>query len=319
MKTALITGVSGQDGAYLAKFLLEKGYRVVGTVRSYRCADTNNFDYLGITNQIIIDELDLLDIVNILQILQKYNPDELYNLAAQSSVGLSFNQPIGTFTFNTASVNNLLETIRLFNPDLKFYQASSSEMFGHVERLPITCNTPMSPSSPYAISKLASYHMTLIYRNAYNLFVCNGILFNHESVLRSNNFFIKKIIKESLNIKYGIQKKLMVGNLNIKRDFGYAPKYVEAMWLMMQQDVPDDFIICSGKSILLKDIVDYIFDKLGLNKDLIVVDKTLFRPNEVNDIYGDNSKAQKILNWNYDYSFFEIIDFIIKEEEKNYG
>ncbi len=319
MKTALITGITGQDGSYLAKFLLDKGYRVIGTVRSYRCADTTNFDYLGITDEIIIDELDLQDMTNVMRILQKYKPDELYNLAAQSSVGLSFNQPIGTFSFNTTSVNNLLEAIRLFNTDLKLYQASSSEMFGYVKNLPMTLDTPMQPTSPYAVSKLASHYMVAIYRDAYSLFICSGILFNHESMLRSDNFFIKKIIKESLNIKYGFQRKLTVGNLNVKRDFGYAPKYIEAMWLMLQQKVPNDFIICSGRSILLQDIVDYIFKKLELSKDLIVVDKNLFRPNEVYEIYGDNSKAKEILGWNYDYSFFDILDILLKEEEKTYA
>jgi len=318
MKTALITGVSGQDGAYLAKLLLEKNYIVVGTVRSYRCLNTKKFEFLSITDQLVLEELDLLDMANVMRVLQKYNPDEIYNLAAQSSVGLSFSQPIGTFTFNTSSVNNLLEAIRLFDPKIKLYQASSSEMFGHVKELPISLDTPMNPISPYAVSKMASHYMVTTYRDAYKLFICSGILFNHESVLRSENFFIKKIIRESLNIKYGKQKKLKVGNLDLKRDFGYAPKYVEAMWLMMQKEVPEDFIICSGKSVLLQDIVDYIFEKLSLDKKLIIIDKSLLRPNETYEIVGDNSKAIKELNWKYDYSFFEIIDILLHEEELNY-
>jgi GDPmannose 4,6-dehydratase len=206
LKTALITGVSGQDGAYLASFLIKKGYQVIGTVRSYRSINTRSLDLIKITDKIILEELDLLDMANVISILNKYNPDEVYNLAAQSSVGLSFAQPLGTFSFNTISVNNLLEAIRLFHPKLKLYQASSSEMFGHVLKLPIDMDTPMKPASPYGVSKMASHFMISTYRNAYNLFICSGILFNHESILRSKIFFIKKVIIESLNIKYGSRK-----------------------------------------------------------------------------------------------------------------
>lgn len=317
MKTALITGITGQDGSYLAKLLIEKGYKVVGTVRGYRCANKNNFIYLGIEDNVIIEELDLLDMANIIRLIQKYKPKEIYNLAAQSSVGLSFEQPIGTFSFNTLSVNNLLESIRLFAPHTKLYQASSSEMYGRVKNMPITMETPMHPISPYGVSKMASFFMTTTYRESYNLFVSNGVLFNHESFLRSNNFFIKKVIRDSIAIKNKKLQHLKVGNLNVKRDFGYAPKYVEAMWKMMQLDKPDDFMICSGKSILLRDIVEYIFDKFNLDKNLIIEDKRLFRPNEIEDIYGDNSKAKEILNWDYEYSFFDVLDILIEEEMKN--
>ena len=314
MKTAIITGISGQDGAYLAKLLLQKDYRVIGTVRSYRCANTKNFEYLGIQNEIIIEELDLLDMANVIRIIQKYSPDEIYNLAAQSSVGLSFEQPLGTFSFNTTSVNNLLESIRLFNPSTKLYQASSSEMYGRVKSMPITLETPMHPISPYGVSKMASYFMITTYRESYNLFVCNGVLFNHESFLRSNNFFVKKVIKDAISIQNGKLLSLKVGNLDVKRDFGYAPAYVEAMWKILQNKIADDFIICSGVSIKLRDIVEYIFDKLNLDKKLIIVDKTLFRPNDINEIYGDNSKAKNILNWDYELSFFKILDKLIDEE-----
>lgn len=316
MKVALITGVTGQDGSYLSKLLLEKDYKVIGTVRSSRCTNRANFRYLGIDDDIIIEELDLLDMANIIRLIQKYEPDEIYNLAAQSSVGLSFEQPIGTFSFNTVSVNNLLEAIRLFSPKTKLYQASSSEMYGRVNNMPITLETAMHPISPYGISKMASYFMVKTYRESYNLYVLNGVLFNHESYLRSNNFFVKKIIRDSIAIKNKKLQYLKVGNLNVKRDFGYAPKYVEAMWKMIQLDKPDDFIICSGKSILLKDIVEYVFDKLSLDKNLIIEDKSFFRPNEIEEIYGDNSKARKILNWDYQYSFFEVLDILIDEEMK---
>ncbi len=317
MKTAIITGISGQDGPYLAKLLLEKGYKVIGTVRSYRCANSKNFEYLGIEKEVMLEELDLLDMANVIRIIQKHKPDEIYNLAAQSSVGLSFEQPLGTFSFNTTSVNNLLESIRLFSPLTKLYQASSSEMYGRVKTMPIGLETPMHPISPYGVSKMASYFMITTYRESYNLFVCNGVLFNHESYLRSNNFFVKKVIRDSIAIRNGKLDKLIVGNLNVKRDFGYGPKYVEAMWKILQSDKADDFIICCGKSILLKDIVEYVFEKLGLDKNLIVENRDFFRPNEIEEIYGDNSKAKKDLNWEYDFSFFDVLDILIDEEIKN--
>lgn len=319
MKTALITGITGQDGTYLAKLLLEKNYKVIGTVRSNRCMNIKNFKYLGIEKDIIIEELDLLDMANIIRIIQKYKPTEIYNLAAQSSVGLSYSQPIGTFSFNTISVNNILESIRLFSPSTKLYQASSSEMYGRVDSMPIQIETPMHPISPYGVSKMAAYFMVTTYRESYDIYASNGILFNHESFLRSGNFFIKKVIRDSIAIKNKTLKELRVGNLNVKRDFGYAPKYVEVMWKMMQLDKPDDFIICSGKSVLLKDIVEYIFNKMNLNKKLIVVDESLFRPNEIKDIYGDNSKAKNILDWEYQDSFFDVLDILIDEESNNIG
>lgn len=317
MKVAIITGISGQDGPFLAKLLLEKGYKVVGTVRSYRCANTKNFEYLNIDKKIVLEELDLLDMANVIRIIQKYSPSEIYNLAAQSSVGLSFEQPIGTFSFNTTSVNNLLESIRLFSPLTKLYQASSSEMYGSVKNMPITLETPMHPISPYGVSKMASYFMLTTYRESYGLFLANGVLFNHESFLRSNNFFVKKVIRDSIAIKNGKLDNLVVGNLNVKRDFGYAPAYVEAMWEILQADYPDDFIICSGVSIRLRDIVEYVFGKLDLDKGLIVENKNFFRPNEIDEIYGDNSKAKEVLNWKYELSFFDVLDILIDEEIKN--
>lgn len=313
VKTAIITGVSGQDGAYLAELLLKKNYVVIGTLRGYRNINYKNFEYLGIQDRIKFDELDLLDITNIIRIFQKYKPDEIYNLAAQSSVGLSYEQPIGTFEFNTSSVNNLLETIRLISPDTKMYQASSSEMYG-ATYMPINLHTPMHPTSPYGISKASSYLMTKVYRESYGVFVSNGILFNHESFLRSDNFFIKKVIRSAISIKRGLSNVLKIGNIDIKRDFGFAPRYVEAMWQMMQLNTPDDFIICSGVSIKLRDIIEYVFDKIGISKNMIVEDKNLFRPNEIYDIYGDNSKAKEVLNWEYNYSFYDILDILIDEE-----
>jgi GDPmannose 4,6-dehydratase len=313
-KTALITGITGQDGAYLAKFLLEKGYKVVGTVRSYATKSKYNFTYLGIKNDIIFEEVDLSDITNIFFLLKNYEFDEIYNLAAQSAVGLSFAQPIGTFSFNTISVCNLLEGIRLFSPKTKFYQASSSEMYGEVDNMPIDLNTPMHPISPYGVSKMAAYFLSTTYRESYNLFIANGVLFNHESHLRGDNFFVKKVIKSAIAIKRGHLGELRVGNLNVKRDFGYAPKYVEVMWRILQTEAPDDFIICSGQSLKLRSIVEYVFDYFRIDKKLIIEDEKLFRPNEIYNIYGDNSKAKKHLNWTYDYDFYDVLNIIIEEE-----
>lgn len=317
MKTAIITGISGQDGPYLAKLLLEKNYKVVGTVRSYRYSNNKNFEYLGIEKDLLLEELDLLDMANVINIIQKHKPDEIYNLAAQSSVWLSFEQPLGTFSFNTVSVNHLLECIRLFSPQTKLYQASSSEMYGRVDMMPITLETPMHPISPYGVSKMASYFMVTTYRESYDLFACNGVLFNHESYFRSNNFFVKKVILGAMDIRDGIMKKLLVGDLDIERDFGYAPQYVETMWRMLQIEKADDFVVCSGEPILLRHIVEYIFSKFNIDKDLIVEDQKLFRPNEIKRIYGDNSKAKQYLNWEYNYSFFEVIDILIEEIEKS--
>lgn len=317
MRTAIITGITGQDGAYLSRLLLSKGYTVVGLTRGYNEENLNKLRYLQAADRVIIEECDLLDISSIMRNILKYQPDEIYNLAAQSSVGLSFSQPIGTISFNTMSVLNLLEVIRTVKPDIKFYQASSSEMYGLVNRLPITEQSVLHPLSPYAISK-ASAHWTVInYRESYNLFACCGIFFNHESFLRSKDFFIKKVITGALKIREKRQDVLKVGNIDIKRDFGYSPKYVEAMYMMIQQDSPQDFIICSGESVSLREIVYYVFDKFGLDRNKVVVDNSLCRPNEIQDIYGDNSKAKEILNWNYDMNFFEVLDILIDEEKKN--
>lgn len=314
MKTALITGITGQDGAYLAEFLVKKGYTVIGTTRSYTATSYNNLKYLNIADEVAIVEADLTDVFSIIKILNKYNLDEIYNLAAQSSVSLSFEQPIGTLQFNITSVLNLLEAIRIVNLKIKFYQASSSEMYGKASSLPITEQTPLYPLSPYAISKATSYWTVINYRESYGLFACNGILFNHESYLRSNNFFIKKVIRESLAISRGKQDLLKVGNINIKRDFGYTPNYVEAMWLLMQHPVAEDIAICSGKSILLKDIIHYIFDKLDIDYSKLILEKNLFRPVDIEDIYGDNAKAKNIIGWNYDLDFYKVLDLIIEEE-----
>lgn len=314
MKLAIISGVSGQDGAYLTKFLLDNKYKVIGLTRSSSHIAATKFRYLGIYDSVNIEECDLLDLSSVIRVIEKYQPNEFYNLAAQSSVASSFLQPIGTINFNIHSVLNILEAIRLFSPSTRYYQASSSEMFGHVSNLPITEETVLNPVSPYGISKASGHWIVRNYRDSYGVFASSGILFNHESFLRENNFFIKKVIQSAINIKNGKQKFLSVGNINIKRDFGYAPEYVKAMHLMVQQEFPDDYIICSGKSIALNDIIRYVFDVLEISIDKVVVDKKLFRPSEIFDIYGSNEKAQSVLNWNYNLSFFEVLDKLIKEE-----
>jgi GDPmannose 4,6-dehydratase len=314
MKTAIVTGITGQDGAYLAELLSKKNYTVVGITRSYNNSNLSKLQYLGIESKVILEECDLTDIPSIIRILRKYNPSEIYNLAAQSSVGLSFEQPIGTITFNTISVLNLLESIRIVDKRIKFYQASSSEMYGKVQNLPITESTALHPLSPYAISKASAYWSVVNYRESYGLFACNGILFNHESILRSDNFFVKKVILGSIRISRGIQHELRVGNIEIKRDFGYAPEYVKVMWLMLQIGAPNDYLICSGKSVSLKEIIFFLFDKLKINKNCLVIDPTLYRPTDIEDIYGDNTKAKKVLSWHYDISFFDVLDLMVEKE-----
>ena len=318
MKTAIITGITGQDGAYLSKLLLGKGYEVIGLIRSYNYSNLEKLSYLGIKDKVILEECDLLDISSILKKITKYKVNEIYNLAAQSSVQLSYSQPIGTIRFNTMSVLNLLESIKNTNKNIKFYQASSSEMFGKVEKLPITENTVIHPLSPYAISKASAHWAVVNYRESYGLFCCCGILFNHESYCRSENFFIKKVIRESLNIQQGKQNVLRVGNIDVKRDLGYAPNYVKAMWLMMQHKKAENFVICSGKSISLRDIVYYIFDRLNIERDKLIIDKKLYRPADIEDIYGDNLKAKQTLKWEYNIDFFDILDILIEEEEQNH-
>ncbi|HKG08684.1 MAG TPA: GDP-mannose 4,6-dehydratase [Pedobacter sp.] len=318
VKTAIITGITGQDGAYLAALLNEKGYRVIGLVRSYHTINTKGLKYLGIDEQIELVECDLADLSQVLATIKHYDPLEIYNLAAQSSVSLSFKQPIGTIQYNVVSVLNMLEAIRMINPLIKFYQASSSEVFGDSE-LPIKETTYINPISPYSISKASAHWITKNYRDSYGLFSCSGFLFNHESYLRSDNFFVKKVILQSIKIKKGLAKTLEVGNIDIKRDFGWAPKYVEAMYLMLQQDSPEDFLICSNQSVTLRSVIEYVFNYLGVGMECLIIDEKLFRPTEILDIYGDNTKAREKLGWTYDTSFFDVLKILIDEELANEG
>ena len=312
-KTALITGITGQDGAYLSRLLLSKGYEVIGLVRSNSLTNKNGLIRLGILENVTLLECDLIDLSQLIQIISTYKPVEIYNLAAQSSVSLSFAQPIGTFSFNTMSVFNLLEAIKLVDKRIKLYHASSSEMYGKVEKLPIVENTVFHPVSPYATSKAAAHWTCINYRESFGLFVSCGILFNHESMLRTNQFFVKKVITEANMIKEGTLDKMFVGNIDIKRDFGYAPLYVEAMYAMLQHDKPDDFVICSGISISLREVIEYIFERVGISLSAYEVDQKLYRPNDIPEIYGDSSKAKKVLGWHYEITPYELLDKLIEE------
>lgn len=318
-KTAIITGVTGQDGAYLSRLLLQKNYRIIGLIRSTYGSNLYRLRYLGLNNSIELVECDLQDLSQVIKIISIYQPDEIYNLAAQSSVSLSFQQPIGTIQFNISSVLNILEAIRLIKPSIRFYQASTSEMYGKIERMPIDEESKFHPLSPYAISKVSAHHISINYRESYHVYASCGILFNHESYLRGDNFFIKKLLRGALEIAKGKKDCLEFGNLQIKRDFGWSEKYVEAMWLMLQYPNPEDFVVCSGKSILLSDIVHYVFEKLHISKDKIVINPSLFRPTEIEDIYGNNEKIKKLLQWQYDMDFFAVLDKLVEEEKKNYA
>jgi len=310
---------NNQDGAYLANFLLNRGYDIIGLTRNNSKINIKSLKYLGIYNKINFIKIELSNLSNIIKIIEKNKIDEIYNLAAQSSVGFSFNQPMETLEFNIISTAKLLEAIRITNPKIKFYQASSSEMFGNVkkENLPINENFPFYPISPYGVSKVASHWITVNYREAYKLFAVCGISFNHESVLRNKNFVTKKVINTAVKINLGLADELRLGNMKIYRDWGYAPKYVEAMWLMLQQNNPDDYIISSGEVHSLEEFVTKVFEKLNLNVNKFVkIDENLYRPNDLEINYGDNSRVKNRLNWNYDMSFDQLINKLVEDEIK---
>lgn len=315
MKKALITGVTGQDGAFLAKFLLDKNYKVYGT---YRRVSTPNFwrlQYLEIFDKINLIPVELNDPSSVSEAIKISDPDEIYNLAAQSFVGASFEQPIGTGVITGLSVTGILEAIRQINPNIKFYQASTSELFGKVATRPQNENTPFSPLSPYAAAKLYGYWITKIYREGYNLFACNGILFNHESPLRGLEFVTRKISNGVAKIALGIEKYLYLGNLKAERDWGYAQDYVEAMWLMLQQDKPDDYVIATNESHSVKEFVELAFEIVGLDYQKHVrIDKRFFRPLDVEFLQGDYSKAKENLSWEPKVRFNELVKIMIEKD-----
>ncbi len=318
MKTALITGITGQDGAYLAKFLLSKGYKVYGT---YRRASTRNFwrlHYLGVKGQIELLPMDLLDQTSIIMALKKAEPDEVYNLAAQSFVGESFDEAIATGEISGLGVVRMLDSIRIVNPRIKFYQASTSEMFGNVPP-PQNEETAMKPDSPYAAAKLYGHWVTKNYRVGYNLFTCTGILFNHESPIRGIDFVTKKISDGVARVKMGYINSIPLGNLEARRDWGFAGDYVEAMWMMMQNDVPDDYVVATGESHSVRDFCREAFAYVGLNfEDHITVDKKFMRPRDVMHLEGDASKARRELGWQPRTTFRELVHLMVDADIEKY-
>jgi GDPmannose 4,6-dehydratase len=315
MKKALITGITGQDGAYLAQFLLSKGYAVTGVLSEGYQHSMSRLKYLGIADCVGLRTCSLMDVESVKELVKEIRPCEIYNLAAISSVGLSFEKPDLTMRYNCLSVVAILEAVRRLDTESKVYQASSSEMFGNVPVLPVREDTLLNPISPYAVSKVAGHLLVKNYRLAYNMFCCSGILFNHESVLRPANFVTKKILSSAVRISLGSNEKLKLGNVNIKRDWGYAPKYVQGMWLTLQQSKADDYVIASGQAHSLQEFVELAFAQVGLPwKNHVEYDKSLYRPSDINVTLGDAGKAKRELRWEYNMPFSELVSVLVKEE-----
>ncbi len=315
MKTGLIIGVSGQDGAYLARLLLDKGYRVVGTSRDAQMNSFGNLSRLGIKNDVRRESMGLNDFRSVMQILNKVRPDEIFNLAGQSSVGLSFDQPMDAFESISIGTLNLLECLRLLEMPARFYNACSSECFGNTNGQAANEITPFRPRSPYAMAKSAAFWAVANYREAYDLFACSGILFNHESPLRPDRFVTRKIVQAACRIAEGLQEKLELGNIEIQRDWGWVPEYVEAMWLMLQQKDPDDFVIATGKTCSLKDLVRLVFAQLGLNwEDHVQCQPELLRPTDILVSRADPRKALKKLGWKAKNFMEDVVDMMVKAE-----
>jgi len=311
---ALITGITGQDGAYLAKFLLNKGYVVFGGYRRSSSANFWRLNYLDISEKINLIPLDMLDSSSLSTALEISNPKEVYNLAAQSFVGVSFNQPVYTTNVTGIGTVKLLEEIQKFNSKIKFYQASSSEMYGNEKSKIKNEVTPFSPTSPYAISKVYAYFATKMYRETHSLFTVNGILFNHESPLRGLEFVTRKITNEIAKISLGLSKKLILGNLESKRDWGYAQEYVEMMWKMLKQKKPNDFVLATNQSHSVREFVETACKEAGVSTNCIVSNKKYFRPSDVDNLTGDSSKAKKILGWHPKVTFSKLVKIMIEED-----
>jgi GDPmannose 4,6-dehydratase len=334
MKKALITGVTGQDGSYLAKLLLDKGYAVYGAFRRTSDLQLSRLRFLGIENKITYVPLELLEMTNLYRGIEKIEPDEIYNLGAQSFVALSFEEPIFTAEVTGLGVLRMLEVIRAVNPKIRFYQASSSEMFGHVQAMPQNEKTPFYPRSPYGVAKLFAHWATINYRESYSLFACSGILFNHESPLRGFEFVTRKISDGVARIKQGLDKTITLGNLSAKRDWGYAPEYVEAMWQMLQQPEPDDFVIATGENHTIREFAQHAFARIGVpiafvgegvnekgidsktGNVVIEVSEEFFRPAEVDTLLGDPSKAKQNLGWCSKTSFPELVSCMVDTDCK---
>ncbi|MBM3324431.1 MAG: GDP-mannose 4,6-dehydratase [Calditrichaeota bacterium] len=312
---ALVTGVTGQDGSYLAEFLLSKGYEVFATIRRSSVA---NFDRIAhIQEQITLIPADLLDQNSLTSAVLQARPREIYNLAAQSFVPTSWNQPVLTGEFTALGVTRMLEAIRAVDPTIRFYQASSSEMFGKVRQSPQNETTHFHPRSPYGVAKVYGHWITVNYRESYDIFACSGILFNHESPRRGREFVTRKVTEGAARAKLGKQRILKMGNLDAHRDWGFAGDYVEAMWLMLQQDLPDDYVISTGISHSVRDLLKVAFDAVGLNwEDYVVVDPALVRPAEVDFLLGDSTKARAKLGWKPRVSFEQLIQMMVEHDLK---
>lgn len=317
MKKALITGISGQDGSYLARLLLGKGYEVYGTARDAQMSSFNNLINLGLIDRVNFHSMALNDFRSVVQILLKVQPDEIYNLAGQSSVGLSFEQPVETLESISVGTLNLLEAMRLTGQTSRLYNAGSSESFGNSDGEPADEQTPFRPRSPYAVAKATAFWEVANYREAYKLFACTGILFNHESPLRPERYVTRKIVKAACRIAMGSREKLLLGDISIARDWGWSPDYVEAMWLMLQQSAPDDYVIATGETNTLEDFVAEAFTVLKLNwRDHVAFDSSLIRPSEIQFSRGNPDKAARILKWNARYKMRDVVRIMVEADLK---
>lgn len=312
-KSALITGITGQDGSYLAELLLGKGYEVHGIVRR---ASTENYERIEhLRGKINLLQADLLDQYSLIEAIKTSKPSEVYNLAAQSFVPTSWGQPVLTGEFTALGVTRMLEAIRAVSNDIRFYQASSSEMYGKVLEVPQKESTPFYPRSPYGVAKVYGHYITVNYRESYNLFACSGILFNHESPRRGLEFVTRKVTDAAAKIKLGIAKELRMGNLDARRDWGFAGDYVDAMWRMLQQDTPDDYVVAMGETHTVKELVQLAFERVGLNwEDYVVIDPAFIRPAEVDLLIGDPTKAKTELKWEPQTSFVELVHMMVDSD-----
>ena len=321
-KVALITGINGQDGSYLAELLLEKGYEVHGTLKRNSVSENQTSRLDNVFDKLILHYADLTDLSSLIRVISEIRPQEVYNLAAQSHVRISFDQPLYTANVTGLGTLNILEAVKLIDPTIKIYQASSSEMFGNTidpdgfQRE----TTQLNPVSPYGCAKVFSYNICRNYRNSYNMKIWNGILFNHESPRRGTNFVTNKVVKAAVRISLGLQDKLHIGNLSATRDWGHAKDYVYAMWLMLQSDNPDDYVCSTGVSHSVGDLCSYVFSSLGLDyQDFIVIDEKHFRPEELENLKGDSSKLRKELSWKPEYTFETMLDEMIEYWIEYYG
>jgi GDPmannose 4,6-dehydratase len=316
-KRALITGITGQDGSYLAEYLLELGYEVIGMIRR---SSTVNFQRIEhIQEKLTLVSGDLMDQVSLINILEVYRPNEVYNLAAQSFVQTSWEQPVFTGDVTALGVTRILDAIRVIDPGIRFYQASSSEMFGKVREVPQTELTPFYPRSPYGVAKVYGHWITVNYRESYELFACSGICFNHESPRRGHEFVTRKIARAAARIKLGLQQKLLLGNLDSQRDWGYAPDYVRGMWMMLQQEAPDDYVLATGQTHSVQRFVELAFEVVSLDfHDHVIQDPRFMRPAEVDILIGNPRKAKKKLNWEATTNFESLVEIMVKAELKNF-